>query len=148
VGGAVRDWQLAAHLERLEVRLLGLCSRNSATKFSNAVNLRTSAGGMPTRLTIPPGSNFGSTWRSVGSIWPAALHSATNFQLQRGHPEAAPVKALGRSPQAYRPVPGVVCAQLRSGVLVSSARVRPAWSFALLTSGPDRTLPLRFDDGL
>jgi hypothetical protein len=30
-------------------------------------------------LTISPGSNFGSTWRGVGSIWPAAMHSSNKF---------------------------------------------------------------------
>jgi hypothetical protein len=58
------DWQLAAI---------------SATKISNAVNLPPSAGGMPMRPTISPGSKFGSTWRDVGSIWPAALHSSNKF---------------------------------------------------------------------
>ena len=51
----------------------------SATKFSNAVNLPPRAGGMPMRLTISPGSNFGSAWRIVGAIWPAALHSSNKF---------------------------------------------------------------------
>jgi hypothetical protein len=33
--------------------------------------------GMPMTLTISPGSS--STWRGVGSIWPAALHSSNKF---------------------------------------------------------------------
>ena len=77
----------------------------SATKFSNAVNLPPSAGGMPMRLTISPGSNFGSTWRIVGSIWPAALHSWNKFPTSTRLPEKAYVvhdRLLPQGPACQR----------------------------------------------
>jgi hypothetical protein len=63
--------------------------RVSATKFSNAVSLPPSAGEMPMRRTIFPGSNFGSTWSDAGSIWPAALHFWNKFPTSTQPPERA-----------------------------------------------------------
>ena len=37
--------------------------------------------GTPMRLPIPPGSNFISTWRGVGSFWPEAAHLRNSFPV-------------------------------------------------------------------
>ena len=81
-----------------------LCSTSSATKFTNAINLPTSAVGMRMRLTISPGSNILSTWRRVGSIWPATLHSWNKFPTSTRPPG-------GCARQSSRPPSGLLAQQ-------------------------------------
>ena len=61
--------------------------RSSATKFTNAINLPTSAVGIPTRLTILLGDSIISIWKRAGSSWPAALHSWNKSATSSGHPK-------------------------------------------------------------
>jgi hypothetical protein len=95
VGGPVRDWQLAAHLERLEVRLLGLCSRNSATIFSECCQFADECRRNADKADDPSRKQF---WLDMEERWlhlarsPAFLEQISNFNAAT----QAPVKGVGR----------------------------------------------------
>ena len=99
------DWQLAAI---------------SAKKFSNAVNLPPSVGGMPMRLRSRQEAILARHGATLAPFGPQPCIAGTNFQLQRGHQKGPTSYMIGCSHKASLPTPSEDTTASRAGRLLAS----------------------------